>query len=242
MEERERLEAIQRAVDGRTVEVVEGLSPRRSWDCLELGAGAGSIAYWLAGRCPDGRTVAVDLDTGFLDPGRAANLEVVRADVTAPDFTPGRFDLVHARFLLCHLSGRDDVLARAVDWLRPGGWLVVEDPYLLPAETSSFPVVRRIMHAYLEDCAARGSDMTWARGLPTSMLRAGLVDVDYSGLLGRMGGAEDRWAPLLRRAAPALLANGSVTEADLAGFDALLADPAFLDVPQFTMSAWGRRG
>jgi hypothetical protein len=58
-----------------------------------------------------------------------------------------------------------------------------------------------------------------------------------------MGGgpARDRWLPLVRQAAPAMLAAGLVTEAELARFADLVADPAFLDIPQLTISAWGRR-
>jgi 2-polyprenyl-3-methyl-5-hydroxy-6-metoxy-1,4-benzoquinol methylase len=39
----------------------------------------------------------------------------------------GRYDLIHARLVLSHLPQRRDVLARLVQALRPGGWLVVED-------------------------------------------------------------------------------------------------------------------
>ncbi|WP_433261812.1 class I SAM-dependent methyltransferase [Actinosynnema sp. CS-041913] len=240
MGERERLEAIQRAVDGHTTGVLEARRPQASWDCLELGAGAGSIAYWLAGRCPDGRTVAVDRNTAHLDPARAANLAVVQADITADDFEPGRFDLVHARYVFCHLANRRELVTRALTWLKPGGWLVVEDPYHLPAETSPFPVVRRIMAAYQQHYRDLGSDITWARGLPAVFARAGLADVDYAGLLGRMGGPGDRWAELIRRAAPDLVAAGTVTADDLAEFEALRTDPAFLDIPQITVCAWGR--
>jgi hypothetical protein len=51
--ERVRLEEIQRNVDAHTILVLEDLPLASSWNCLELGAGAGSIAYWLADRCLD---------------------------------------------------------------------------------------------------------------------------------------------------------------------------------------------
>lgn len=53
-----------------------GIQP--SWRCLELGAGAGSIAHWLASRCPDGQVVATDLGTTFLAARSAPNLRVLR--------------------------------------------------------------------------------------------------------------------------------------------------------------------
>ncbi|HZM84459.1 MAG TPA: class I SAM-dependent methyltransferase [Candidatus Limnocylindrales bacterium] len=37
------------------------------------------------------------------------------------------FDVIHARAVLTHLPERDEVLARLVAALRPGGWLLIED-------------------------------------------------------------------------------------------------------------------
>ncbi|MFF3920210.1 class I SAM-dependent methyltransferase [Streptomyces sp. NPDC001852] len=240
--ERDRLESIQRSVDIFTRNVIDGLPVQASWNCLELGAGAGSIAYWLATRCPAGRVVAVDIDTRLLDAGRAANLEVQEADITQHDYAPGSFDLIHARYLFCHLPDRDEMIARAVGWLSPGGWLVVEEPYDLPPGTSPFPLVQRILTAYQHTHRQHGADMTWARGLPALLARNALTEVAFAGNLGCMGGlAKDRWRPLIERAAPALLASGLVSDADLGAFTELLEDPTFVDIPQMTISAWGRR-
>lgn len=235
--ERRRLGSIQSSVDGFTTDILDGLGVGEDWECLELGAGAGSIADWLAQRCTAGRVVAVDIDTRYL--GDA--YEVVEADITAPDFSPGRFDLVHARFVLCHLPDRDEVIRRAATWLKPGGWLVVTDPYQLPGETSPFPVMTRIMEAYREVMAGHGADLTWSRGLPSLLARAGLSSIDFTGRAACMGNLErDRWRPLIDQAAPGLLAAGQVTQSDLDEFHTLLADPTFVDIPQFTLAAWGQ--
>ncbi|SDD97026.1 class I SAM-dependent methyltransferase [Actinokineospora iranica] len=239
--ERRRLGAIQSSVDEFSTDIFDGLGPRVDWDCLDLGAGAGSIAAWLAERCPAGRTVAVDIDTRYLDPAESA-FEVAEADITDPGFAPGRFDLVHARFVLCHLPDRDAVLARAATWLKPGGWLVVTDPYQLPADTSPFPVMTRIMDAYRKVYAGHGADLTWSRRLPTLLAGAGLSSIEFTGKLACMGNlARDRWRPLIDQVATGLIATGEVTQTDLDEFHTLLADPTFIDIPQFTLAAWGRR-
>lgn len=239
--EHDRLAAIQRNTDSFTRGAIEALGITPSWDCLELGAGAGSIAYWLTERCPDGRVVANDIDTRYLKPGKAPNLEVEQADLTAPDYSPGQFDLIHARYVLCHLPERDEVIARAVNWLKPGGHLVVEDPYMLPPETSPFPVIHRILAAYQAKYSEHGADLTWVRGLPSVLASSGLTDVGFVGNLGCMGClGKDRWLPLITQVAPSLIADGTVTEADLNEFTELLKDPGFVDIPQLTICAWGR--
>ncbi|GGM49538.1 methyltransferase [Longimycelium tulufanense] len=239
--ERTRLESIQSSTDAFSLDILTGLGLAPDWECLELGAGAGSIAYALAERCPRGRVVAVDVDTRYLDAGKAPNLEVVQADITDSDYAPGQFDLVHARFVFCHLAARDDLVARATRWLKPGGWLVVTDPYQLPADTSPFPAVRRLMAAYQDVYATHGADLTWARQIPSLLARNGLSSIDFVGRLGCMGNlARDRWQPLVNQVAPAMLESGAVSQADIDEFRERLNDPTFIDIPQFILTAWGR--
>jgi 2-polyprenyl-3-methyl-5-hydroxy-6-metoxy-1,4-benzoquinol methylase len=64
--------------------------------CLEVGAGGGSIALWLADRvAPDGVVVATDRDTTVLDELSHPNLEVRVDDVLEDDLPEREFDVVH---------------------------------------------------------------------------------------------------------------------------------------------------
>ena len=114
-------------LDPDTIRILQRRGIQPSWRCLELGAGAGSIARWLAARCPNGKVVATDIGTSFLTGLSAPNLQVLRHDVVAEDFPCGSFDLIHARWLLVNLAEREKVLAKIVTWLAAGGWLVTEE-------------------------------------------------------------------------------------------------------------------
>jgi SAM-dependent methyltransferase len=102
--EQQRLHLLEQMLDPDTIRTLERCGIQPSWRCLELGAGAGSIAHWLAARCPDGQVVATDLGTTFLAARSAPNLQVLRHDVVAEDFPLGSFDLIHARWLLVNES------------------------------------------------------------------------------------------------------------------------------------------
>ena len=66
------------------------------------------------------------------------------------DGLPARcFDLIHARSLLCHVPTRDTVLAQAVEWLAPAGWLVVGEPYMFAPERSPYPPLRRFYRRWM---------------------------------------------------------------------------------------------
>lgn len=93
---------------------------------LDLGAGEGRHALWLASR--GWRVTAVDFSTVGLGKGEAeATRRGLSVDWTVADVrswhppTRSAYDLVLAAYL--HLS--EDVLGRTTGWLAPGGALVV---------------------------------------------------------------------------------------------------------------------
>jgi SAM-dependent methyltransferase len=96
-------------------------------DAVDLAAGEGRHALWLAGL--GWRVTAVDFSAVGLDRGRgqpgAERVTWVEADVLAWDAPASSSDLVLVAYL--HLAEADTValLTRAVGWLRPGGRLLV---------------------------------------------------------------------------------------------------------------------
>src|SRR5215475_14767528 len=74
------------------------------WRCLEIGAGRGSMAVWLAQQVgPTGQVVATDIDLRYLDRLKLPNLEVVRHNILEDSLdvlAPGSFDLVCCRLVL----------------------------------------------------------------------------------------------------------------------------------------------
>jgi SAM-dependent methyltransferase len=102
------------------------------WRCLEVGAGRGSMAVWLAEQVgPSGHVVAADIDTRYLERLDCRNLQVIKHDILEDPLEalgPGSFDLVCSRLMLFHLKGvQEQAVKRMVECLRPGGWLVDED-------------------------------------------------------------------------------------------------------------------
>ncbi|MFF1909605.1 class I SAM-dependent methyltransferase [Kitasatospora sp. NPDC058218] len=239
-----RLQLLEKTYDPGTVKVLEQLRPAPSWRCLELGAGAGSIAYWLADRVPDGGVVAADIDPRFIDAGRAANLTVRCADITTEDFPEGSFDLVHARAVFMHLPQREEILRRAVRWLAPGGWLVVEDVYFLPAEDSPYPQWQRANGAWTTALAAQGIDLAWARRIPAALTDAGCTSVGVSVTPGGLGVDEDQDELLrirLLQSGDRLVAAGLATAEQIDQARLLVESHPAPDVSTLVYSGWGQK-
>lgn len=110
-----------------------GLGP--GWCCADVGAGGGDVTVALAelvGR--EGRVYAVDSDPHSRDEvaeaaaaaGQAQVLVVTQAGESLQ--LPEPVDLAFCRFLLLHVFDPAVVLERMAAAVRPGGWVVVQEP------------------------------------------------------------------------------------------------------------------
>jgi ubiquinone/menaquinone biosynthesis C-methylase UbiE len=127
--ERERLTSLESGLDPRSTRHLEALGVSEGWSCLEVGGGGGSIARLLSERVgPNGRVVAVDIDTRFLREIDRANVEIRRQDIVRDAIEESKYDLAHCRLLLTHLSQRDVALKRMISALKVGGWAMIEEP------------------------------------------------------------------------------------------------------------------
>lgn len=237
-----RLRTLEQAFDPLSQTVFEHLELGDNAAILDLGAGAGSLTRWLSTRYPGATVTATDIDTRFLTaiPG----IRVITHDAATDGFPAASFDVVHARALLCHLSERENILTRAVSWVRPGGWVVIEDVSLQPSLETAHPLFKKVARAGLTLLEQSiGSDMRWADALPTRLRDRGLCNVEHRTLEGRIGDnspADTFWAATTAQAAPALLKAGLLTQAELDAMAALRADPAFTDAALTLVSAWGQ--
>ena len=127
-QEDERLTLMSRMLDPQMFFRFEQLGVAEGWRCLEVGAGNGSVSHWLAGKVgPTGRVIASDIDTRFLDRIALPNLEVRQIDVTLDPLGEG-YDLVCGRAFLHHIPQRIDVLGRLAKAVKPGGFILIEEP------------------------------------------------------------------------------------------------------------------
>lgn len=251
-EERARLDRLEEENDPRSIRALETVGVGPGWRCLEVGAGGGSIARWLADRvAPGGHVVATDIDPRFLAPFASDTLEIRTHDILADPLEENAYDLVHSRFLLEHLPEHHAALERMIGALKPGGWLVAEDVDFLdmegghaivaPAEARSESAdLWKAMRALAE---GRGILFDHGRRLPLHFREHGLEEIgaraERSFLFGgtRSGELARRSVSALR---PALLAQGidpAVLERQVAALD----DPATLGLAPMIVSAWGRK-
>jgi ubiquinone/menaquinone biosynthesis C-methylase UbiE len=145
--ELERLRMIERVFDPASRRRLLATVLQAGWCCLEVGPGAGSIMTWMGEAVgPMGQVVAVDLDPKFLSEAERPNVSVVRADIRTAQLPQQSFDVVHARYVLIHLPDYEVALTTMLDCLKPGGWLVLEEPDF--SASRGIAAMRKNLHLY----------------------------------------------------------------------------------------------
>jgi len=141
---------------------------------IDIGCGALGwlriLSRWVE---PAGKVVGTDVQPSMLEAARAlvaaeslGNVQIVEDDLFASAAGAGSFDLVHARFQLAPLGRFDEQLAAYRKLVKPGGWVVLEDPDMSswrfnPEAPSAQRLIGLIERAFL----ASGGDFNAGRRL-----------------------------------------------------------------------------
>jgi len=151
------------------------------WHCLEIGAGNGSLSRWLAQRVgPTGNVVATDIRTDLMD-GIGGNLAVRKFDVVHDEPPDAPYDLVALRALLHHLPERRAVVGKLARWLKPGGWLFIQEPDFYPTWTVEPPSQKHFWQQFIRWAASHHIDYYVGRKIPAWLQAEGLRDIYAEG-------------------------------------------------------------
>ena len=244
-----RFDGLERTLDSISTGHLDRLGVTAGARCLEIGAGGGSIARWLADRVgPGGRVVAVDLDTRWFRHDGSPQLEVREVDLVSGPIPAGPWDLIHERLVLQHIPARLEVLDELVARLAPGGWLVVEDFDTGEVRTTDrdgphHDLIARMATVFNRLLGERGGASDFAADAWRHLRQRGLVDTGASGhVVFDMGGEgfAQVTAANARQVSDGLLALGISAE-DIDHFIDVLSDPDTIIGTPVLVTAWGRR-
>ncbi|MGH3397631.1 MAG: class I SAM-dependent methyltransferase [Streptosporangiaceae bacterium] len=140
-------------------------SPKPTDACVDLGAGTGFVTTALAPMVCS--VLAVDISATMTASlaGRAAedglrNVATVVRDLREFQLPPASADLIVSSYALHHLTHADKraLIARAAQWLRPGGRLVIADMMFGRGGSQRD---REILHQKVMALAAKGPGGWW---------------------------------------------------------------------------------
>ena len=243
--EGERIDFGTLAYDDITMARLRALGVGPGWDCLDVGAGTGTVSRRLLEEAGVASVLAVDRDVRFLESRRIPGLRVLQADVTAAGSVPGRFRLVHARFVLMHLPEHERMITRLAGLVAPGGVLVLSDAVDLTNERTPATPYSTAMRAMWQGLRATiGTDVTWVPSYPQLLRGAGLTavaaEIHVPPLLP--GSPLSRfWADTWERGRGAMLATGLVNDAAVDAAIQYLDSSECAALSAGMLTAWGRK-
>ncbi|HEY3482305.1 MAG TPA: methyltransferase domain-containing protein, partial [Streptomyces sp.] len=243
--EGERIDFGALAYDDTTMARLRALGAGPGWRCLDVGAGTGTVSRRLLDEAGVASVLAVDRDERFLRARPVPGLDILEADITAPDFAPGGFDLVHARFVLMHLPERDRLITTLAGLVAPGGVLVLSDAVDVTGDRTPgtpYAVAMRAMWQGLRTTI--GTDVTWVPSYPRLLRDAGLSSVAAELHVPPLlpGSPISRfWADTWDRGRAAMVATGLVDDAAVDEAIRYLASDDCAALSAGMLTVWGRK-
>ena len=246
-QETQRLAHLSTNADTPTFQKLDELGIGPGWRCLEVGAGSGSVARFMAERVgPEGAVISVDVDVRF-HAETPDWVEVRQLDLTTDSLERDAFDLVHARAVLQHLSERETVLDKMVASLRPGGHIAVQDSDWSNFERQPIPepfatLSRTSLERSVEE---RGWDPYCGSWLLPALRARGLVECEARGRVWTMRGGQPNaewYVAGLARSRQTYIDDGTFSAEFIEEAIAQARDPEFAILSPLSIVAWGRRG
>jgi len=242
-----RLEKLQAINDPATLARLDEIGVARGWRCLEVGAGAGSIARALASRVgAEGEVVAADIDPRFLADFEGEGRRVLRHDLSQGPVPPGDFDFAHARALLAHIEDLPGAVRNLVESIRPGGVLLCEEPDYGACEPCDASHPRApIFQSYLDGVLAGDRmDPFAGRHVHAAMREVGLLDLRSSAITELVEGGSFRARyrkETMENVREMAIEHGRYTAHSFQELMDCFDDPSFCYVDVLWVGVWGRR-
>jgi SAM-dependent methyltransferase len=245
--EKRRLDALAELYDGGTRHVLTKIGIGRGWRCLEIGAGTGTVARWMASQVgAEGSVLATDLDVRYLDSLGESRLEIRTHDLARDPLEEKQFDVIHARAVMQHVPAREIALKKLVSAVRPGGWLLLED--IVQPTATCYPELSgwsKILEAMSTGMRSVGADPCYGIKLHQVLSDEGLASIASEGRVPLMhtGTASIDFVALsVEQAADKLIASGTVTAAEIAAILEAFRTPGRTLTAATMISSWGRVG
>lgn len=246
--ERIRLSAIQDEFDPGSRRKLSQIGIAVGWSVLEVGAGMGSIMSWMADQVSvQGKVVAVDIDTRFIENTNLPNVEVRCLDIAKKKLDTSCFDVCHARCVLLHIRDWEKAVENIWQSLKPGGWLVIEEPDFETSKAvagSDKESVNRVNKAILAMYESMGSDPCFGSRLPQIFQQLGSEKTMVETYLPFANGGS-RISQIMKMSAQHLaeryIATGVCSQADVERYIAVADDPSVWAYYYTTVATIGRK-
>jgi len=242
-----RLKALEAIEDQNSISLLRKLADLEGLSCLEIGAGAGSIAEWMVSQVgQSGCVTATDIDPRHLSGSR---LNVLRHDIEKDELPTDYYDLVHIRHVLIHTVEPLSALRSVYSSMKKGAVILVEESNLdtweaqdpTPAELrNTFQCGVDAVRNFYE---SRGMDIRLGRNLRRLLRDAGfsIISCSEESRMVRGGSSEAQYQSTSANQLAASLDSDAGSAAAVGNLVACLLDPELRYKSRATVSVSAER-
>lgn len=244
--EYKRLDLMSKILDPWTRGYLTSLGIGEGWHCLELGGGNGSIAEWLSAKVgPSGGVTAIDVNPVLLELVHAQNLSVRQMALRTGELRADSYDLVTCRALLHQIAEyAPAMLGRMAAAVKPGGWLLIQEPDFHLAPTTEPEVWASTWKGLIEWGRSNGVDWLIGRKLPSMVEALGFgppqAKTDVQNIRGRDRGAL-YFQLFFAEVRDRVIGAGQLDAATIDAASALLDDPNYWTQCWMMTAVWVRK-
>lgn len=243
-----RLSAIQDEFDPDSCRRLSQIGITAGWSALEVGAGMGSMMIWMADQVGvQGKVVAADIDTRFIESTNLPNVEVRCLDIAKKKLDTSCFDVCHARYVLLHIRDWEKAIENIWQSLKPGGWLVIEEPDFETSKAVADPdkeSVNRVNKAILAMYESMGIAPCFGSRLPQFFQQLGAEKIMVETYLPFANGGS-RISQIMKMSAQHLaeryIATSVCSQTDVERYIAVADDPLVWTYYYTTIATIGRK-
>jgi SAM-dependent methyltransferase len=206
--------------------IIRSIDLPSSGRVVDLGCGTGNTVRWFAQEAGDsGEVTGLDFSAEQLAVARArieadgySSIKLVQGSVYETGLPRNAFDVVHCRFVLCHLLRPMDAVREMAALAKPGGLVIACEPDLdgifSAPQTPAYERVRELFHART---AAKGNDGRLGLKVPRMFAEAGLgkPEVEFIHPIYLRGERKRLWEYTLFEASDYMIEKGLCDQAEL---------------------------
>lgn len=242
-----RLKLIEVAFDPDSIQRLNQVQIKKNASCLEIGPGAGSIFSWLGEQVgPEGRVLGIDKNTKHLAHFTEVPYEVIQGNFAEMTFE-NPFDLVHCRYVLIHNPEEAQLIPKIKAILKPGGYVVLEEPDFTSALFLNDPAdlpQRHVNTAISEMFIDLGLNPAYGLSLPQKLVQNGFEILDVQSKLHLAPGGSPV-AKVMRKSTEALaekyIDTGKANAFDIKQYIANTEDEQYWSIYYSTISVIAKR-
>jgi hypothetical protein len=188
---------------------------------------------------------AIDINPVLLQLIPAQNVSVQQLDLRTGDLRAAAYDLVTCRAMLHQIADyAPTVLARMAAAVKPGGWLLVQEPDFHLAPTTEPDVWARTWKGLIDWGRSNGIDWLIGRTLPATVAGLGLghpqAKTDVQNIRGRDRGAL-YFQLFFAEVRDRVIGAGQLDAATIDAASALLDDPDYWTQCWMMTAVWVRK-